>query len=276
MTWKGWLVADTAVLDAPPAPDVDEAFTAALAQDAAVAPPQQPAPPRHATSRDPDAPHGRDEDGTPLAPYGTGKNGRPRIKPAGPGRGGKADEPRTREALPGETTPAKPGTQPAGLAPHDFSAGLMEFGETAWFAGSIVAKIGPQLPFVGRLVPGRKLAATMAVLDAERPRLAAALNEAAQHDQRARKLAAKLASGELAWQMTVIFMVAPAITATAAVWQGDAALAERELPSLDVMAAQNDKNLNAMFARITAQMEAAQAQAAESLNGQAQPQEAAA
>jgi hypothetical protein len=62
--------------------------------------PDYPAPPR----RDPAAPHGRGQDGQPLAPYGHKADGIPRVNPPGPGRG-KGDRPR--EQKPGDT---KPGT----------------------------------------------------------------------------------------------------------------------------------------------------------------------
>src|SRR5258708_24779622 len=184
----------------PRAASVDEAF--AEARGGAPKPKEPPAPPEV----DRDAPHGRDENGEPLAPYGLTKDGRPKLSPAG--RKPNADD-KARLAKDSPGQPAKgQGTQ-LQLEPHDFSGPLMDAGETIWFGGSIAAKLGPQIPVVGKFVPGRKLAATMAVFDAERPRLAAALNLAAQHDARARRLAERLATGDARSGRTVMFIGAP-------------------------------------------------------------------
>jgi hypothetical protein len=155
----------------------------------------------------------------------------------------------------------------------------MEASEAIWFGGSMIAKVGPQIPLLGRFVPARKLGATCAVFDSERPRLCAALNLAAQHDQRARNLAVKLAAGEVSWALTCMFMVAPFTGAVAAVWQTTAehdVLAERELPGMDQLVKTNEDALDAMLAKISGQMEAAQlamqaaqAEAIASQNGQA-------
>lgn len=272
----------TAVAD----PDLDAIFAQALAKDAQVTAPELPAPPRRNVSSDPDAPHGVGEDGEPLTPFGTNKKtGRPNLRPPGPGRPGKdkSGEPRVREATPEDVVPPKGKSggkaKPGELAPQDFAGPLMEASEAIWFGGSMLAKVGPQIPLIGKFVPGRKLSATMAVFDSERPRLCMALNLAAQHDQRARGLAVKLAAGEVSWALTVMFMVAPFAGATAAVWQTSEkhdVLGERELPSLDELTATNEGALDAMLARIAGQMQAAQAavlaeaqaQADASLNGQ--------
>jgi hypothetical protein len=252
----------TAAADA----EVQEAFERALAQDAQVTAPELPPPPRRNVASDPDAPHGVDGDGTPLAPFGVNKKtGRPNLRPPGPGRPGKdkSGEPRTREATPADAVPAKGngGKPKGGLEPADYAGPLMEASEAIWFGGSMVAKVGPQVPVLGKLLPGRKLAATMAVFDSERPRLVMALNLAAQHDQRARNLAVKLAAGEVGWALTCMFMVAPFTGAVAAVWQTTDehdVLAERELPGLDELAGKNEAALDAMLARIAGQMQAAQ------------------
>jgi hypothetical protein len=227
----------------PRARKLDTAFAEAMAG---------PAKPREAKTPpeiDREAPHGRGEDGTPKAPYGHNKDGSVKRSPAG--RKPKDDAARV--------TGDAPAAAPKGtLAPHDFSAGLMDAGETLWFGAAVAARLGPQIPLVGKFIPGRKIAATAAVFDAERPRLAAALNLAAQHDARARKVAARLADGEGSWALSVMFMVAPFTAAAAAVWQGDKALAERELPPLAELATRNEEALDRMFTKISAQMEKAQ------------------
>jgi hypothetical protein len=259
-----------------PALTEDEiAFQRALADDAKVTAPEMPGPPRRDKPSDPDAPHGRDDDGKPLAPHGVNrKTGRPNLRPGGPGRPAKGDDsakPRTRDATSADATPkGKEGK--LALEPADYAGPLMEASETIWFGGSMVAKIGPQIPLLGRFVPGRKLGATCAVFDAERPRLCAALNLAAQHDAKARKLAEKLAGGEVSWALTCMFMVAPFTGAVAAVWQTTDehdVLAERDLPGMDVLVKTNEDALDAMLAKISGQMEAAQLAMA-SQNGQVQ------
>jgi len=249
----------------PRAKALDAAFAAA---QAAPAKPRDVPPPPEV---DREAPFGRDEQGQPILKYGRNKDGSVRKSPAG--RPAKDEQARTAAAEP-ETKPAAK-TEKAALEVRDFSAPLMDAGETLWFGGSIVAKVGPQVPLLGRFVPGRKLAATMAVFDAERPRLAAALNLAAQHDAKARRLAEKLSDGEAGWALTCMFMVAPFTSATAAVWQTTDkhdVLAERELPGLDELAKRNEDALDRMFAKISHQMEAAQQAQAQAMvaeqNGQ--------
>lgn len=233
----------------PDAAQLDTAFAEAMG---APAPPKQPpAPPEI----DPAAPHGRGEDGEPLAPFGLTKEGVPRRSAAGR----KVKDP-DNAARTGPAQPSTPGDTPdnSQLEPKDFSAPLMDAGESLWFGGSVVATVGPKIPLIGRWVPGQKLSATMAVFDSERPRLAAALNEAAQHDARARKLAEKLSSGDVGWALTCMFMVAPFTGAVAAIWQGDDALAQRELPTLETLAKHNQAKMDEMLEKISQQMKLAQ------------------
>lgn len=243
----------------PRAVALDTAFAEAMG---ATPKPKEPGPPPEV---DRDAPHGRDEaTGEPLAPYGKTRDGRPKLSPAG--RKPRDPDDKARLAKEGQAQAAAP-AKPASvqLEPHDFAGPLMDAGETIWFGGSILAKVGPQIPVLGKFVPARKLAATMAVFDAERPRLAAALNLAAQHDARARKLAERLASGDAGWALTCMFMVVPFTSTVAAVWQTtdqNNVLAERELPGLDDLAAANEAALDRMFTKISEQMAAAQAAAA--------------
>jgi hypothetical protein len=85
------------------ATDPDEqAFAAAMATPEPAAQPDYPAPRR----RDPDAPHGREADGTPKAPYGLKSDGTPRVTPPGPGRGKTGPQAGARVQKPG--TPAAP------------------------------------------------------------------------------------------------------------------------------------------------------------------------
>lgn len=219
--------------------------------------PKEPPPPPEV---DRDAPHGRDpETGEALAPYGRNKDGRPALSKAGR----KAKDPDDKARL------AKDGGQPGGdgggakqLEPKDYAGPLMEAGETLWFAGSMAAKLAPQIPVIGKLVPGPQLAATMAVFDAERPRLAAALDLAAQHDERARALAERLSGGGGAWTLTCMLMVLPFAATVAAIWQTSDkhdVLKERGLPGLDDLVAANNAALDRAVAKISDRMTAAQA-----------------
>lgn len=233
----------------PDAAQLDTAFAEAMG---APARPKEPAGPPEI---DPAAPHGRGDDGEPLAPFGLTKEGVPRRSAAGR----KPKDPDS-AARTGPAQPSTPNDTPdnSQLEPKDFSAPLMDAGESMWFGGSVIASVGPKIPLVGRFIPGQKLSATMAVFDSERPRLAAALNEAAQHDARARKLAEKLASGDVGWALTCMFMVAPFTGAVAAIWQGDDALAQRELPPLATLAKHNETKMDEMLEKISQQMKLAQ------------------
>jgi hypothetical protein len=238
----------------PRAQSLEEAFAEAMG--AAPKPKEPPAPPEI----DRDAPHGRDQNGEPLAPYGRTKDGRPKLSPAG--RKPKDRDDRARLA---KDTPGPP--EQVLLEPRDLAAPLMAASETIWFGGSVIARIGPKFPVIGKLLPARKLAATMAVFDLERPRLVSALNLAAQHDARARRFAEKFTT-DAGWALTCMFLSAPFISTVAAVWQTTGqhdALAERDLPGLDELAAVNEAALDKMFAKITERMAQAAAAGADQL-----------
>jgi len=105
---------------------VDPVFASAMAAPEPGEAPDYPAPRR----RDPDAPHGHDDAGKPLAPYGyteTGPNkGRPRVVPPGPGRGHSSpnDQARVQKAGKGAATPTRKGAAKAEPAVTD--AGVTE------------------------------------------------------------------------------------------------------------------------------------------------------
>lgn len=256
------------VKDADPrAAELDEAFARAM---------EAPSRPREAATPpevDREAPHGRDADGQPLAPFGLTKDGRPKLSAGG--RKPKDEQarvvsPQTAAAEAGADTP--PPNPPADLLP-----GLMDATEGIWLGGTIVADVGPRLPLIGKLlfsekmISGRKLSATMAAFDQQRPALASALNEAAQHDARARRLALRLAAGDVSWVLTVMTLTLPFASAVGAIWQGDKALAEQGLPGLDELARRNEQAMERFMQRIAAQALAAQQAQAEQLaelNGQ--------
>lgn len=212
--------------------EVDDVFAAALAHDAAVAPPDIPAPPRTAPSGDPDAPHGRSEDGTPLAPFGLNKTtGRPNLRKPGPGKGHKADRPRT---TPAGKAPSAPGKPAAGAPSVDYSADLAGLATSIWIGAS--AMQGGRLPLIGIKIPDMRPYA--AVLHHQTPQLVGAWNRAAQQSPTVRGWVEKLA-GEGSWQWVIGVAVVSANFAA-----GCTELAKKENAELRAQyAAHNDQQL---------------------------------
>lgn len=180
---------------APELGDVDSAFSDAIAADAGAAvdhgPPVAPPPKK---SDNPDAPHGLAEDGTPLAPYGHKADGRPRIKPGGPGRARVADD-RARVAPMRPASSPGPSSGPAADGP-DYSEQLADFGTTIWLAGSMLR--GGRL-FILPIPDARPYAA---VFKHELPGLVGAFNVAARQSPQVRGYVERV-SGEGAWSWKV-------------------------------------------------------------------------
>lgn len=147
-------MATTADFGGPPADPVGGAFEQALRADARAAETgQAPAPPRISASSDPDAPHGRDDAGKPLAPFGFVKGTeRPRIKPAGPGRGGKDDAPRTTTA-PAVQAGRSGKVIPPGSLP-DFREDLAGLGTSVWIAAAMLPPTRPYAYLFHQSLPG--------------------------------------------------------------------------------------------------------------------------
>lgn len=234
---------------APPAAgDVDSAFDAALNKDAAISPPAYDAPPRQAVSADPDAPHGRDEDGKPLAPHGIGANGRPRIKPAGPGRGKKKD------AAPRVTDKPAAAVATTGQAPgRDYSEDLAGLGLSVWVGASALK--GGKLPVLKVPVPDLRPFAY--VWHDQLGAGVAAWNNAAQHNATVRGWVEKLA-GEGSWQWVI----------GVGIWSANLLAGFQELAAKDnaglraSAAAANDANLQKFLAEQLATAAGATAAAA--------------
>lgn len=182
------------------APGVDEAFAAALRQDAAVSPPEHAPPPR-AEAVDPEAPHGRDDAGAALAPYGTNKKtGRPNLKPGGPGRGHKGDD-KPRVTEPGKAVTAGAAGPASGqpkTAGPDYSEDLAGLGYSVWMGAS--AFQGGRLPLVK--IPMPDLRPYAYVWHDQLPRGVTAWNKAAQQNATVRGWVEKLA-GEGSWQWVI-------------------------------------------------------------------------
>lgn len=236
-----------AVPDADPdATRLDDAFAAAM--DA----PPKPREPKAPADVDPDAPHGRDpESGEPLAPHGYTKAGRPRLSPAG--RPAKDDKPRT------GTAAAEPAAAAAGpLAIRtDYTAGLTETADGAWFCLSGLGMAGGKLPLIGKMIPEAKLSAQAAVFRSEQSKLVAAVNIAAQHNAKAQAFAESCANGNATWVLMCAFMALPFLAASSAIWQGDDALKAREMPSLAELGKHNEAELDKFMANLASQFEEA-------------------
>jgi hypothetical protein len=245
----------------PDAKALDEAFETAMG---APAKPHEPEAPPDA---DPDAPFGRDEDGTAKAPYGLTKEGKPRRSNAG--RKSKDDASRTTAAAAGGGQAAEDKGAGTAAAGHDYTVALSEFGDAVWFGASALGKGGSSIPLIGKYLPERKIAAQAAIFKSYKPSLVGAVNVAAQHNAKARRFAQSIESGDITWVVMVGFMVMPFLTMSAAIWKDsekNPALERMDLPGIATLAGRNDKALDAYLERINAEMERmAEQQQAEAL-----------
>jgi len=175
--------------------DVDAAFEAALNADAgrgAVA--DVPAPPRQ--DRDPEAPHGRADDGTPLAPYGVKADGTPRLREPGPGRPRAEDKARV-------TTSPVVKLAGAKAAAVDYTDDLLGLGTAVWLGASSMkgGRLGPV-----RLPDCRPYAA---VWKQTLPQMAAVWNTAAQQNDQVRSAVEKFTGeGSMTWVVGVAVVTA--------------------------------------------------------------------
>lgn len=175
----------TAVAD-----DVDAAFRSALEADAGLPQAEIPAPPRKSAIVDPDAPHGRDSDGTPHTPYGVGQNGKPRIKPAGPGRG------KTKDEQPRVTAAARPAAKGGKPVDTDYSGDLAGLGMSIWMGGAALPVTRPYAHVFKQSLPG----------------MVNAWNAAAQQNATVRGYVEKLSGeGSYAWVIGVALSTAPLV-----------------------------------------------------------------
>jgi hypothetical protein len=244
----------------PDAVKLDEAFAAAMNTPGA---PREPGPPPEV---DKDAPFGRDEAGEALAPFGTRKDGKPRLSAAG--RRAQEDEARV------GTAPAKPGApdggkKPAGAvsAPQGYAPAIAETLEVVWLGGTVLGQVGPEIPVLGRFLPdGDKLQAQAAVVLLYKNNIAGALDLCAQHNEQARRLAEKLSTGSAGWALNAAFMLLPVITTSLKVWGGEERQVDpetqAEIPTLaEQLAAQNRESFQAYMADLAQQAKVAAAMA---------------
>jgi hypothetical protein len=255
----------------PSALELDEVFKAAM---------EGPAKPRVADAPaeiDRDAPHGRDDEGAPLAPYGwtkpvkKGDSSRPRLTR---GRPSKDDEARTGTIIP----PSQPDKgKPAADLDADYSEGLGELADALWFGLTGLGMFGSKIPIVGRFLPEEKLAAEAYVFRANKDKLCGALSLSAKHNASAARFCARATQGEVTWVATAAFMVMPFAGQTAAVLRG-AQLGEREVEADDgtitrapidtaFLAQQNSVAVDQFVADMQAAAQAQQAEVSATLNG---------
>ena len=248
----------------PEAIALDEAFRAAM--DAPAKPREVPPPPE----TDLEAPHGRDDDGKPLAPFGLTSGGRPRLTAAG--RKPKNDQPRVGSvtAPPVSEKSSKAVRKPVAVTPNaDYSETLSELHDAIWLGLTGLGIVGANLPVVGRYVPEKKLSAEAAIFHAHKAALCGSIQLAAQHNAGAARFCAKLAGGDVTWVAMAGFMIMPFFAHTSAILRGDDALTTMGLPKLDDLAAQNQQDLSEFMGRISAVMEQQAKQAAEAVKGDA-------
>lgn len=241
----------------PDAVKLDEAFAAAMDTPGK---PREPGPPPEV---DHDAPFGRADDGSPIAPHGFTKDGK--VKRSAAGRKPAEDKARVVPDSPGEAA-AQPdkgkGKPGAALEPRKYAPAIAETLEMVWLGGTVIGTAGPDLPVVGRMIPGLQVQAQAAVILTFRDNIAGALDICAQHNAMARRLAEKCQGGGAGWALNAAFMMLPVITTSLQVWGKQ----EREyhpetnepLPTLaETLAEQNAANFKAYMDKLAKQAEGA-------------------
>lgn len=233
----------------PAARSLTEAFNEAMG-----APPRPKEPPAP-KPLDPDAPHGRGDDGEPLAPFGLNKDGS--VRKSAAGRPSKDDQARTAPPQPADAK-AVAKDQPVQLAkPGQYAKQLSDTADGMWFAMSALGKAAPGIPFIGtKLVEHQvpaKIQAQAAVWYATKDRAVAAVSLAAEHSASAARFAAKLETGDFTWIITCLSLVAPIVSLSGMVWAKDAdvQLKAAEQPSLAELSARNDKAMDEAITLMT-------------------------
>lgn len=209
----------------PAAQSLDSAFAEAMGA------PPKPREPAAPPEIDAEAPHGRGDDGKPLAPFGYTKEGKVRRSAAG--RKSKDDQARTAPAA----VPAVPDRKdPVPAAGKDYSRTLTETADGAWVAMTFAGRLPlAKIPLLAKIPAGKgrtlatvldgaevKLQAQAALLSQNKRGLVAAVNLAAQNNARARRLAEKLEGGDATWVILAAAMAGPFLLQTQALWSGKA------------------------------------------------------
>ena len=243
----------------PDAVRLDEAFAAAMDTPGK---PREPGPPPEV---DRDAPFGRSEDGEAIAPHGLTKDGKPKLSPAGR----KPAEDRARVSAPQAPAGDAKGKAKADEPPPSgkYTAAIAETLETIWLGGTVLGTVGPDLPVVGKLIPGFQVQAQSAVILTFKDNIAGALDICAQHNESARKLAEKCQGGDAGWALNAAFMMLPVVSASFQVWSKQERQYDKEtgepLPTLaEQLVEQNAKHFKAYMDKFAKQAEAAAQEAA--------------
>jgi len=187
------------------------AFAAAMAtpEPPADGHPDYPAPRR---KRDPEAPFGRNPDGSPVLRYGLNAKGLPAQNPPGPGRGGKKDPAEQARVQKQPASDAK-GTP----AKEDYTRELVEFTDGCWML------------MAGTPVPWKRLAgfkarmrAQAALLKENQAGIVNAVNLGAVHNEQVRAKVEAVTTGAVSWVLPAMFMLTPFVASSAALWRTDA------------------------------------------------------
>lgn len=249
----------------PRALELEDAFNAAMQGTAK--PREVPSPP----DIDTEAPHGRDPDGKPNAPFGYTKEGA--VRKTAAGRKPNSDQPRT--VAPGKIVDPKPAAAKAELEQRDYTGPLAEASEAIWVGATMISMTPlSSIPIIkgvpigkdketglprklGQLLEGaeKKLAAQAHIFNANRGALVGALNIAANNSARARRLADKLEMGDATWVLMCGAMMFPFISQSSALWTGE--LEANELPTIEKMAEANQATFDGWIGRFAAQLDAA-------------------
>jgi hypothetical protein len=224
--------------------EVDDAFRAAVAADAGLPDPEPaviPPPPRKDVLADPDAPHGRDGKGVPLAPFGLNKKtGRPNLRR--PGKPPKDDRPRVQ--TPADAAPGKPPVK------RDYSAAIGEFTEGVWMLLSAAPVPVPAIR--------TRIQAQAAIVRTNTPGIVKGVNLAAQHNPQVARGVDRLTTGGASWVLPAMFALGPFVAQSVMLWRSPAEGA------VEALAAQNEQawedTVKSMMA--TAQLGDAAAEAA--------------
>lgn len=246
----------------PAARSLDAAWQSAMG---APARPKEPPAPK---AIDPEAPHGRDDDGKPLTPHGLNKDGS--VRKSAAGRPGKDERARTGT---GQPEPDKGGGKPpSGLAaPGQHTRALSDSADGLWLAMSALGKATPDLPLIGKSLAtkgyDRKIQAQAAVWYSTKDRAVAAVSLAAEHNAAAARFAAKFEGGDITWMITCMSLVMPILSLSGMVWakDADAQLAGSKQPSVEELALRNENQLAEAVKLMLAQAEAAANEQAASL-----------
>ena len=252
----------TATAD-PKARELDDAFAKAMS-----GPARPRAEPKTPPEIDPEAPFGREDDGTPIAKYGYRNDGSIRLTGAGRPSRNAPDRARV------DDRPAPPVTadgKPA--AEDDYTADLIGTAQGAWLCLTAASK----LP-LGKLRLGKfglppdaseRMAAQAYLLDQSKVQLAMALGTAAKHNARARAWARKLASEDATWMLTVASLAGPFFGASLDLWKGSAPDPEKA-ETIKNMAAANNETMEEVKAQFQAMVirQQAEVMALAQANGQ--------